>query len=133
MSLLLAAGLRVADGMASGPAERLIAAAVLAAATAVAESLGLGLVGLGTEPWALLLTWTVWLLRYPAFDFDNLAYRIPEVVAWVHNGRPGSLVSVVPGFPHANLPIIGRGGGRRGGSARGGRVVAAPGPRRGAG
>jgi len=151
VGLLLAAGLRVGDRMASGPAERLVAAAVLAAAIAVVEALGLGLVGLGTEPWALLLAslavwlfairlvavrrsflaevaqgwqrlsppaqaglgavlgvavaWTVWLLRYPAFDFDNLAYHIPEVVAWVHNGRPGSLVTVVPGFPYANLPI----------------------------
>lgn len=51
------------------------------------------------------LAWTVWLLRYPAFDWDNLVYHIPEVVAWVHTGQPGSIVGVVPGFPYGNLPV----------------------------
>jgi hypothetical protein len=51
------------------------------------------------------LAWTAWLLRYPAFDWDNLVYHIPEVVAWVHNGRPGSIVQIVPGFPYGNLPV----------------------------
>jgi hypothetical protein len=49
--------------------------------------------------------WTVWLLKYPAFGWDNLAYHIPEVVAWVRNGSPGSIVPLVPGWPYGNFPV----------------------------
>ncbi|HEV3228669.1 MAG TPA: hypothetical protein VGY97_04285 [Solirubrobacteraceae bacterium] len=52
------------------------------------------------------LAWTVWLLRYPAYDWDSLNYHIPEVIAWVQNGSPGSIVEVVPGWPYANLPVV---------------------------
>lgn len=51
------------------------------------------------------VAWTGWLLQNPGFDWDNLAYHIPEVVAWVHNGRPGSIVQILPGFPYGNLPV----------------------------
>jgi hypothetical protein len=59
--------------------------------------------GAGVGAW---LAWSVWLMRYPAYDFDNLSYHIPEVVAWMHNGHPGSIVSVVPGWPYAYLPVV---------------------------
>jgi hypothetical protein len=51
------------------------------------------------------VAWSVWLLQNPGFDWDNLAYHVPEVVAWVHNGRPGSIVPILPGFPYGNLPV----------------------------
>ncbi len=51
------------------------------------------------------LAWALWLVRYPAYDFDSLSYHIPEVVAWVHNGRPGSVVAVVPEWPYGFLPV----------------------------
>lgn len=61
-ALALAAG-RLAARAAPGGVERVLAAAVLAPAFAVAEALALGLVGLGTSPWALVLgtlaTWGV--------------------------------------------------------------------------
>jgi len=61
-ALALAAG-RLAAWAAPGGVERVLAAAVLAPGFAVAEALALGLVGLGTSPWALVLaalaTWGV--------------------------------------------------------------------------
>jgi hypothetical protein len=51
------------------------------------------------------LAWTVWLLRFPAFDWDGLAYHIPEVVTWVRNGSPGSVVTVFPGYPYGSFPV----------------------------
>lgn len=49
------AGGRLAAATAPGGVERVLAAPILAAALAVAEALALGLVGLGTSAWALLL------------------------------------------------------------------------------
>ncbi|TMK41447.1 MAG: hypothetical protein E6G56_04330 [Actinobacteria bacterium] len=51
------------------------------------------------------VAWTVWLVRWPAFDWDGLAYHIPEVVAWVHNGSPGSVLTIVPGYPYGAFPV----------------------------
>jgi hypothetical protein len=60
---LIDASLRVAERMTSKGLERIVAAAPLAAATAVVQSLLLGLVGLGTHPVALsaaaIVTWFV--------------------------------------------------------------------------
>jgi len=175
VGLLFGAGVRAASRMTGAAPERVVAAAVFAAAAAVIEALAFGLVGLGTSPGVLFaaaaltwlgtrrlvgdaesvgpnesafeaplgadrsvsrlalplasqlagwweglsprarlvagalaggwLAWTVWLLRYPAFDLDGLAYHIPEVVRWVHGGHPGSIVSLVPGYPYGSFPV----------------------------
>lgn len=79
-AILLGAGLaalwlgavRVASPIAPHGAERLLAAASVAAAAAVIEALVLGRIGLGTEPWALLASsiglWALarWTLPAPA-------------------------------------------------------------------
>jgi hypothetical protein len=61
IAALLGAGFRAASTCAPSGLERLLAAAVYAAAFAVIEALALGLVNLGGSPWALsgaaLLTW----------------------------------------------------------------------------
>lgn len=150
--LLLAAGLRVSSRLSDATLERLVAAAPVAASVAAIEAIGLGLVGLGTNPVALFagaagayllarrltpvqappllgqlrdwweglssrgrlasgalagagLGWTAWLLRYPAFNLDSHSYHIPEVLAWVRNGSPGSLVPILPGYPYEALPV----------------------------
>jgi hypothetical protein len=46
-----------------------------------------------------------WLLRYPALGYDALTYHLALPVAWIHNGRPGSLVSVWDGLPIQNYPL----------------------------
>jgi len=150
--LLLGAGARAASRLTDVALERLVAAVPLAASVATIEALGLGLVGLGTDPAALAigaaavwlgtrrlvaeapttlamqlgswwtglspgarllagalaganLAWAVWLLRYPAFNIDSHSYHIPEVLAWVRNGTPGSVLPILPGFPYGALPV----------------------------
>jgi hypothetical protein len=46
-----------------------------------------------------------WVLRYPGLGFDALTYHLALPVAWIHNGRPGSLVSVWDGLPIQNYPL----------------------------
>lgn len=38
----------------------------------------------------LLSAWAAWNLHRPDVGTDGAYYHLPEVVAWVHNGRPGS-------------------------------------------
>lgn len=147
-----AAAVRVASLAAPAGLERVTAAAPLMVAVAVIEALGLGLVGLGADPWALtiaaLVTWVTALAALPApvlplgrelietwrtvtprerlalgmlagvvgaiaatmahrafLGIDGVLYHLTEVVAWVHNGHPGSLVPVLHGFPVENYPL----------------------------
>ncbi len=149
---LTGAALRVAGGAGLTGLERLVAAAPLGAGAAVAESLGLGLVGLGTETVALLAAalltwaaarrlvgppsgsladdlsgwwrrlpswarvlaaaaagasaaWVAWMLRYPEIGLDGSAYHLPEALAWVRDGHPGSLHPTVPALPVENYPL----------------------------
>ncbi len=65
----------------------------------LAMRVGLGaLAGMG-------LAWSVWLLRYPALGIDSIAYHVPEIVAWTHNGTPGSVESIVPELSVGNYPL----------------------------
>jgi hypothetical protein len=52
------------------------------------------------------LGYLVWLLRHPAIGFDALADHLALPVAWVHNGRPGSVVAVNDGLPFAYFPNV---------------------------
>jgi hypothetical protein len=65
--------------------------------------------------WRLLLgalvgawaAWALWLVRYPALGIDSVLYHLPEVVAWIDHGHPGSIeqVYVLPGLPVGNYPL----------------------------
>ncbi len=46
-----------------------------------------------------------WLLRYPALGYDALTYHLALPVAWIHNGRPGSLTTIWDGLPIQNYPL----------------------------
>jgi hypothetical protein len=48
---------------------------------------------------------SVWLLRHPALGVDSVTYHLPEVVAWVDGGTPGS---TLPGLlaPASNRPLM---------------------------
>ena len=51
------------------------------------------------------LLWAVWLARYPILGADSMIYHVPEVIEWVHNGRPGSISSLFPGYPVGAYPV----------------------------
>jgi hypothetical protein len=152
LAALGGSSLRIASLAAPAGSLRVLAAAPIAAATAVLEALLLGLVGLGTNPIALTaaagLTWVVarallpapavspwwelgewwrragagraagagaalalavavavWLADEPFVGPDGLAYHLPDVLAWVHDGRPGSLNAVLAVFPVEHYPL----------------------------
>ena len=50
------------------------------------------------------LVWAVWLVRHPILGADSMIYHVPEVVEWVHDGRPGSVSELFPGYPVGNIP-----------------------------
>ncbi len=149
---LAAAALRLAAHAGPSGLARVVAAAPLGAAAAVLEALGLGLVGWGTSPVALLVAalvtwlaarrwlptpvrgcgsdlaawwrglspagqaaaaaaagvfavWVVWMLRHPEVGIDGSAYHLPEALAWLHDGRPGSLHASIPFLPVENYPL----------------------------
>ena len=63
------------------------------------ERLALGaLAGVG-------LAWTTFLIRFPAFGWDGVVYHLPEIAKWVQNGTPGSIETVLPGWPVGNYPL----------------------------
>jgi hypothetical protein len=51
------------------------------------------------------LAWAVWLIRHPILGADSMIYHVPEVIEWVHNGRPGSISSLFPGYPVGAYPV----------------------------
>jgi hypothetical protein len=92
---LLGAGIRVASLAAPSGLERVIAAVVLAAATAVVETLGLGLVSLGASPVALvaaaLATWLATRLFLPAPAVSVAA----ELTRWARRLTSGESLTVL--------------------------------------
>jgi hypothetical protein len=48
---------------------------------------------------------TVWMLRYPELGVDGSGYHLPESLAWLHDGRPGSLHPAIPFLPVENYPL----------------------------
>ena len=52
-----------------------------------------------------VVAYGAWVLRYPALGIDALSYHLGLPVVWVHNGRPGSLVPVLDGWPVQNYPL----------------------------
>ena len=51
------------------------------------------------------LVWAVWLVRHPILGADSMIYHVPEVVEWIHNGRPGSVSELFPGYPVGAYPV----------------------------
>ncbi|MEA2301437.1 MAG: hypothetical protein QOE44_1972 [Solirubrobacteraceae bacterium] len=54
---------------------------------------------------AIVVAWAAWQVRHPLIGPDALTYHLPIATAWVQNGRPGSLVSVLDGFPFGSYPL----------------------------
>lgn len=46
-----------------------------------------------------------WSVRHPILGIDGIQYHLPEVVAWVQNGRPGSVETIHPLMPFGNYPV----------------------------
>ena len=53
----------------------------------------------------LFAAWCAWVLAEPALDIDGVQYHLPEAVAWIHNGVPGSIEAYLPSFPVGNYPV----------------------------
>jgi hypothetical protein len=51
------------------------------------------------------LGYGAFVLRHPGLGLDALTYHLALPVAWVHNGRPGSLVPVNDGLQIQNYPL----------------------------
>jgi hypothetical protein len=51
------------------------------------------------------LAWAVWLVRYPILGADSMIYHLPEIMQWVHNGQPGKISSLFPGYPVGAYPV----------------------------
>lgn len=49
--------------------------------------------------------WAVWTLGASAMRIDAVAYHVPELMSWVHNGQPGSIVLLTYEFPVGNYPV----------------------------
>jgi hypothetical protein len=60
---------------------------------------------LGAAAGALAL-WTVWIVARPDFGFDGARYHLPEALTWVHDGHPGRVEDVFPGFPVGAYPLV---------------------------
>src|SRR5918999_5271398 len=52
----------------------------------------------------LVLAMVAWSLDSPDVGIDGTYYHLPEIVAWVHNGRPGSIEEVTYVYPVGNFP-----------------------------
>ncbi|MCP9488560.1 MAG: hypothetical protein MSC31_01635 [Solirubrobacteraceae bacterium MAG38_C4-C5] len=147
-----AAALRAASALVPEGLERVLVAAVLGAGAAVAQTLLLALVGLGSSPVVLTLaagaTWLAvravlpdpavrlldelaraiaaaptgmrlavgaaagvllalvyFFLRHPAVGIDGTAYVLPEIVNWIHSGRPGAEVQASEDFQAGAYPL----------------------------
>jgi hypothetical protein len=58
-----------------------------------------------------LAGWAAWNLYRPEVGTDGIYYHLPEVVAWVHNGQPGSDLTIhswlhVGSYPVANEVLL---------------------------
>jgi hypothetical protein len=53
----------------------------------------------------VVAAWAAWLLRHPALGSDSAIYHLPEVVAWIHSGRPGAVVQLYSVFPVGSYPL----------------------------
>ena len=53
---------------------------------------------------AVGVAWAGFALRHPQLGVDAILYHLSDVVAWIENGRPGSVVDFVYGRPLGNLP-----------------------------
>ncbi len=53
----------------------------------------------------VVAAWIAWQLRHPLIGPDALTYHLPIASAWVQNGRPGSVVTVLSGLPFGNYPL----------------------------
>ena len=53
----------------------------------------------------LAVALAVWLARDPFVGPDGLAYHLPDVLGWIHDGRPGSLNPVVALLPVERYPL----------------------------
>ncbi len=49
--------------------------------------------------------WAAWTLSYPVVGENAVVYHLPEIVGWLHNGRPGSIQLVMHEFPVGNYPL----------------------------
>lgn len=49
--------------------------------------------------------WTLWLFRYPGVGVDGSFYHLPEALAWMRNGRPGSVTTLFYSLPVGNYPV----------------------------
>ncbi len=53
----------------------------------------------------VLVAYLVWMLRHPGIGLDGLADHLALPVQWVHDGRPGSVVTVNDAFAFGSFPI----------------------------
>ena len=53
----------------------------------------------------LVVVYGAWLTRYPYVGVDGLGYHLPDVVAWIDDGRPGSRNHVLPLIPVESYPV----------------------------
>ena len=53
----------------------------------------------------LLLAYTAWFLWSPSVGGDAMLYHLPEVTAWVHDGRPGSIETLFPPATASGVPV----------------------------
>jgi hypothetical protein len=60
------------------------------------------LAGAAAGGWA---AWSAWVIGRPALGDDMVAYHLPEVLRWVHDGRPGAVVDVIAGIPVGSYPL----------------------------
>lgn len=53
----------------------------------------------------VLLALVYFFLRHPAVGIDGTAYVLPEIVNWIHSGRPGAEVHPSEDFPTGAYPL----------------------------
>jgi len=53
----------------------------------------------------VLVALVFFLLRHPALGIDGIVYHLPEIVDWIHSGRPGAEVQVTEDFQTGAYPL----------------------------
>ncbi|HEV2753618.1 MAG TPA: hypothetical protein VGV36_07270 [Solirubrobacteraceae bacterium] len=53
----------------------------------------------------VLLALVSFFLRHPALGIDGTAYHLPEIVSWIHSGRPGAEVQPTEDFQTGAYPL----------------------------